>query len=210
MNSSYIQLIQPNLSIAGQDGECLVYVREVFGVAAKYPTASVAWQNTQYKHANETPPNNVSVSIWFSWETDGHVAVWNNGTIYSTTAQGDKTFPSIQALVDFIQEGIVYLGWSEDINGVRVVQEEEDMTLSNDEAQVLYQLAVPGQPVNMSWANAWTGQNLDDALHALQNDPSIQGYINGLLHPVTPAIDLAELTDKVLADQLDQNIDAGK
>lgn len=117
---NYDQLIQPNLTIVGQDGECLVYVREVFGVPAKYPTASAAWQNA-IQHTG-TPPSNVAVPIWFSWETDGHVAVWDNGTIYSTTAQGDKTFSSIASLTAFIGEGIEYLGWSEDINNVRVVQ----------------------------------------------------------------------------------------
>lgn len=120
---NYQQLIQPDLSIVGVDGECLVYVREVFGAVAKYPTASVAWQNA-IQHTG-TPPANNAVPIWFSWQTDGHVAVWDNGTIYSTTAQGDKTFDSIPDLIAFIQEGIEYLGWSEDINSKRVVQPQE-------------------------------------------------------------------------------------
>lgn len=118
---NYEQLIQPNLKIVGTPELCLVYVREVFGVAALYPTAAAAWQNAQYKHTG-TPPAN-AVPIWFSYnQPTGHVAVWNNGTVYSTTAQGDKTFTSIQALMNYIGEGIEYLGWSEDINNVRVVQ----------------------------------------------------------------------------------------
>jgi hypothetical protein len=119
----YEQAIQPNLSIVGQDGYCLVYVHEVFGVPAEYPSATVAWQSAQFPHPGETPPSNIAVPVWFSYNgPDGHVAVWDKGTIYSTSAQGDKTFPSIQALVSWMGEGMTYLGWSEDINSVRVVQ----------------------------------------------------------------------------------------
>jgi len=125
MTPNYIQLVQPNLNIVGVDGECLVYVREINGAPPVYPTALVAWQNTQYKHAGSTPPSNISVPIWFDWETDGHVAEWAQGKIYSTTAQGDKIFSSIQNLMDYIGGGIEYLGWSEDINNARVVEPQE-------------------------------------------------------------------------------------
>lgn len=142
----YQQLVQPNLNIVGQDGLCLVYVREVFGAPAEYPTASVAWQNTSYPHAGEQPPSTLAVPIWFSWETDGHVAVWDNGTVYSTTAQGDKTFPSIQALMDYIQEGIAYLGWSEDINSERVVEPQEEAMPNEGDVINIFELQDGRQP----------------------------------------------------------------
>lgn len=119
----YEQLKQPNLSIIGSEGLCLVYVREVFNVPAKYGTATIAWNNAQYRYSNQEPPNNISVPIWFSYNgPDGHVAVWHNGVIYSTSAQGDKTFTNIPELVSWMGEGFVYLGWSEDLNGERVVE----------------------------------------------------------------------------------------
>lgn len=121
---TYIQLVQPNLNIVGQDGACLAYVRQVFGASVQYSTAALAWQNAEYQHSG-TPPA-VAVPIWFSWQTDGHVAVWDNGTIYSTTAQGDKTFNSIDDLTGYIGEGIEYLGWSEDVDKLRVVEPQED------------------------------------------------------------------------------------
>lgn len=117
------QLKSPNLAVVGQPEECLVYVREVFGVGAKYPTATTGWNGTQYKHAGEQPPTDVSVPVWFSWQKDGHVAVSVPGKgIYSTSAKGDKVFPNIQALLSFMGGGVKYLGWSEDVDGVRVVQ----------------------------------------------------------------------------------------
>jgi len=171
----YQQLVQPNLNIVGQDGLCLVYVREVFGAPAEYPTASVAWQNTQYPHAGEQPPSTLAVPIWFSWETDGHVAVWDNGTVYSTTAQGDKTFPSIQALMDYIQEGIAYLGWSEDINSERVVQPQEDEMPNDGDIINAYQLFY-GRPATPAEQAVYTAKpwNASDGLFYGMIEPNVK------------------------------------
>jgi opacity protein-like surface antigen len=173
---NYQQLIQPNLSVVGQNGECLVYVREVFRVSAKYATATAAWENAQYKHSG-TPPAN-AVPIWFSWEADGHVAVWDNGTIYSTTAQGDKTFASIQALMDYIGGGIAYLGWSEDINNVRVVQGENmsPMTaiVDNETATRLFNGWLFRYPKDQAEANNIIGMNVQVAMAWLDGQPERQ------------------------------------
>lgn len=121
----YSQIKAPNLGVVGVPGECLVYSREIFNVPAKYPTATSAWANATYKHPGQLPPTNVSTPVWFSLTStpDGHVAVSVPGKgIYSTTAQGDKIFPSIQALMNYMGSGIEYLGWSEDIDGERVVE----------------------------------------------------------------------------------------
>lgn len=117
----YEQLKAPNLSVVGVPEECLVYVREVFGVAAKYPTAIAGWDEAQYKHNNATPPSDVSVPVWFNWSSFGHVAVSVPGRgFYSTTKEGDKVFGSLSELESFI--GCTYLGWSEDVDGVPVVE----------------------------------------------------------------------------------------
>lgn len=117
----YEQLKAPNLSIVGQPEQCLVYVREVFGIGAKYPTAASGWQNAAHKHPAEQPPTNVAVPVWFALGKDGHVAVSVPGKgVYSTSAHGDKVFTNISNLLSFI--GGTYLGWSEDVDGVSVVK----------------------------------------------------------------------------------------
>jgi len=125
------QLIQPNLSVVGQSDLCLAYVTTIFNVPEKYNTATDAWNAAQYKHVGD-PPTNVSVPVWFSWTGTingitanyGHVACSVNGTkFYSVSAIGDQIFNSIQELMNFIGGGIEYLGWSEDINNDRVVEE---------------------------------------------------------------------------------------
>lgn len=121
MSANYTQLKNPNLNVVGESDECLVYVREVFDVAAKYPTATAGWENAQYKFPGEQPPTDVAVPVWFSWEADGHVAVSVPGKgFYSVSAQGDKVFATLQELESYI--GCTYLGWSEDIDGVRVAE----------------------------------------------------------------------------------------
>jgi len=123
----YEQVVQPDLGVEGKEGQCLVYVREIFKVATKYPSALADWDaSTALNHANEQPPANVSVPIFFSYvgpeDQDGHVAVWDQGTIYSTSAKGDKTFSSVQELIEWMDESFAYLGWSEEIDGVAVVK----------------------------------------------------------------------------------------
>lgn len=126
---NYSQIKQPNLSVVGQEGLCLAYVTEVFGVPNDYPSATVAWEDAQFKHPGEQPPIDVAVPVWFSYNgPDGHVAVSVPGKgIYSTSAQGDKVFGNVAELVSWMGEGMTYLGWSEDINTIRVVEGEEEM-----------------------------------------------------------------------------------
>jgi LysM repeat protein len=114
------QLKQANLNIAGIPGECLMWVREVFGIAAKYPTAISGWENAEYKHAGEQPPAGVDVPVWFTWETSGHVGISTPQGVYSVLKNGVEIKPNVEVLASDI--GGTYLGWSEDVDGVRVVQ----------------------------------------------------------------------------------------
>lgn len=117
---AYRQLRAPNLKTVGKSGYCLVYARSVFGVGSKWATAALAWANASYKHTGN-PPNDASVPVWFKYGKDGHVAVSVPGKgVYSTTAQGVKVFKTVAECASYVKA--TYLGWSEDINGVRVVQ----------------------------------------------------------------------------------------
>lgn len=149
----YQQLKSFISSVVGTPGNCLIYVRESFGIASNgTPTASAGWARAVYRHSG-TPPTNISVPIWFSWENSGHVASWVNGVIHSTTAQGMKTFNSISALTSYIGQGIQYLGWSEDVDGVRVVEPEVTPTPAGKTITLpansgLWHLYKPGGPYN--------------------------------------------------------------
>lgn len=125
---SDIQLKAPNLNIIGQSGWCLQYVTEIFGAmghgANSNTTAISEWNSAAYKHPGVNPPADVAVPVWFSYNgPSGHVAVSVPGKgVYSTSAVGDKVFSSVEALVNWMGEGFKYLGYSEDINTVRVAE----------------------------------------------------------------------------------------
>lgn len=136
-----IQLVQPNLSIIGRIAWCLEYTRKMFGAPVVEPTAWSAWEASQFKHFDAVPTD-VAVPCWFEYpvgsQGPGHVvdSVPGKGFYSSpystyTTAQyqqGNNTravLPSI-AEVERLYH-CKYVGWSEDISGVRVVMEGDDM-----------------------------------------------------------------------------------
>jgi len=127
---AYTQIKSPDLSVVGQPLLCLVYSRQVFGVAAKYQYATLAWENAKFAHTDALP--NVAVPVWFSWtgkvdgvsKNWGHVAVFVPGKgVYSTPLRAGTTnfvTSTVEQMATAI--GGRYLGWSEDINDVRVAQ----------------------------------------------------------------------------------------
>ncbi len=131
------QLVQPNLTIVGKPGYCLAYTEDVFATPHLYYNATEGWGKAQFKHTDQ-PDASIAVPIWFSFDDpDGHVCVWANNQVYSTTAQGMKTFANIQALLNYMNNGtinehMVYLGWSEDLATVRIV-EGGNMGLTHDQ-----------------------------------------------------------------------------
>lgn len=104
-------------------GRCLSYVRTAFDVAGKYATATEGWQGAAYKHANDRNPPR-AVPLWFhsSVTSAGHVAIslgdgqlWTDGWPTNTKKNGQTSIAGLEQ-----SWKATYLGWSEDINGVRI------------------------------------------------------------------------------------------
>lgn len=70
-----------------------------------------------------------------------------------------------------------YIGWILPNN-----YKSGDNMATKEQLIVLYRLAFPNQPDNMDWVTAWTGKDMSDALQALRDDPSRQGYITQLVN----------------------------
>lgn len=123
---SYQQIVQPNLNVAGTVGDCLAYAREMFGAPGGVTWAWQAWENAKYKHsASEALPTDVDVLLWYSYKgTEGHVTVNVVGRgIYSSPYQRGTTHAVLASIADVERiYGVVYVGWSEDVNGVRVCE----------------------------------------------------------------------------------------
>lgn len=140
---SYEQLVVPNPNIPCEPGMCLQYVRQTFGAPIVEPTATAGWNNAQYQHTDYNFPEGVCVPLWFAIPgvPAGHVVLlMADGSIYSTSddATVPHHHPSLNDLIWYYgprvepqyQLELQYLGWSEDISGVRVVQNTEITTES--------------------------------------------------------------------------------
>ena len=110
-------------------GWCQAGARVQFGAPAvwlsdgTYDTATKAWNRTKYKHRDRNFPRGLAVPIWFGWGTDGHVAVsLGDGRIRTTSFfnNGFDIYGSLDALMRAMPS-LRFEGWSEDINGVKVV-----------------------------------------------------------------------------------------
>lgn len=123
------QIITPNPDIACTPGWCLMYVRETYRVAAKYPTATSGWEASMRKHHDQNFPENTWVPIWFSLSNnpDGHVALRSpDGSVWSAS-HPIRTNPvhhnSIQDTISYYGGRLTYLGWTEDIEDQLVVSD---------------------------------------------------------------------------------------
>lgn len=133
---AYKQLKDANIGIQYTGGWCLNAVQRAFGAPWSGASATDAWYNrTTYKHT-DIPPLGITVPIYFdglNGEPAGHVAIrLDDGTVASSTLAGTHNglyiHPNIEHLLQVYRNygytGIRYLGWAEDIGGMRVVQEE--------------------------------------------------------------------------------------
>lgn len=141
---SYKQLI-PGTPVSESFGLCLAQIRKCFGVAALHPTATVAANATKHRHTSRTMPN-VNVPVWFNhwgtygsparYDNFGHVVMWDaakkkfwSTPLWPSSPYGGVWFDSLAAVERHI--GGTYRFWSEDINGVRVVEPGSGGTPAN-------------------------------------------------------------------------------
>ena len=123
------QLITPNPHIPCQPGWCLQYVRQAFGLPARHPTATAAWEASESKHRDRNFPKGVWHPVWFSLanEPAGHVALRSpSGTVFSTSDLGSVPHEHLDLsdLMNYYARygmTLTYLGWTEDVAGYPVL-----------------------------------------------------------------------------------------
>ena len=126
---TFIQVITPNPEIPCTPGWCLQYVRQAYGLPARYSSATEAWDNSTSQHADWDFPADCWVPVWFSLATEpaGHVALRApDGSVYSSSDANTSTphhHPSLDDLISYYAAGnpLTYLGWTEDVAGYPVV-----------------------------------------------------------------------------------------
>lgn len=103
---------------------CLQFVRSCFGVSAKYPNAKKAWENAKFRHT-ETDSAKIPVGVPVFYRTgtnNWHVVIsaGDGGMCYSSDVGGRGKIGRIGIQKLAKAWGITLLGWTEDLNGVRV------------------------------------------------------------------------------------------
>lgn len=126
-----IQLITPNPVIPCTPGMCLEYVRETFGIGPKYPSATAGWEASPTQHTDQNFPADAWVPVWFSLSDNpnGHVALRQpDGSIWSSS-NPTSTIPmhhtSLWGIQSYYGDKLTYLGWTEDIEGTRIMNNIE-------------------------------------------------------------------------------------
>lgn len=128
----YKQLKDATMKIGYVGGWCLKFVQDAFGTDHPYPTAIAEWDATSPYNHTDRPPAGVTVPVFFSLGNvpAGHVAIsLNDGFIASSTQAGTHATPYFHKNLDDLiavygkyNGGATYLGWSEMVGSVRVVE----------------------------------------------------------------------------------------
>ena len=102
---------------------CLMFVRSCFGVAAREPNAKRAWETAKHRHATTNAaaiPAGVPV-FWRTGTVNWHIALSVGGGRCYSTDIGGKGKVGLIGIAELSRRwGATLLGWSEDLNGVRV------------------------------------------------------------------------------------------
>lgn len=170
------QLKDASMTVGYVGGWCLKYVQDAFGTDHPYPTALSAWNNN-YGGGNHVglPPMGVTVPVYFSLGTEpaGHVAIrLDDGMVASSTLSDSHARPyfhkdinDLVAVYGKYNGGCRYLGWSEYVGTVRVVQESQ-VNATDDQIRAAY-LDILGRPVDAgalvhyrAYTNAFVRQDL--------------------------------------------------
>ena len=101
---------------------CLMFVRSCYGVAAREPNAKRAWETAKHRHAT-TNAASIPAGVPVFWRTrtvNWHIAISiGGGYCYSTDIPRGKV--GRIGITDLSRRwGATLLGWTEDLNGVRV------------------------------------------------------------------------------------------
>lgn len=124
------QLIAPNPNIPCQPGWCLQYVRQAFGLPARYGTATEAWEKSASQHRDRDFPPGVWIPVWYGLDREpaGHVVLMApNGNVYSTSDLGSvphlhPDLADLERYYAYYGMTLTYRGWTEDVAGYPVIE----------------------------------------------------------------------------------------
>lgn len=183
---SWRQLVAPNPSIPVKPGWCLAFVQQAFRAPWAGSTATDGWNKAQAKHADQNFPNGVAVPVWFAMagEPAGHVALRMADSSYYSTSHPTNTtpyhHPSLAHLMTYYGGRLTVRGWSEDLNGYRVIEQvkEEDVTTKEDLEKLW--AGFLDRPVMDSEYKEFVGRPLELILNTVWSSSEFKTRMDGL------------------------------
>jgi hypothetical protein len=124
------QLITPTAWIPATGGWCLQYVRQAYGLEARYDSATEAWEKSTTKHRDRNFPEGMWTPVWYGIDIEplGHVVLRApDGTVYSTSDYSGwprihKDLADLEAFYAYYGMNLQYRGWTEDVAGFPVME----------------------------------------------------------------------------------------
>lgn len=193
----YRQLITPTPDIPAEEGMCLQYVRQTFGLPVRYGSATEAWNNSTSQHRDRTYPKGVWFAVWWALDknVNGHVAlVAPDGRVFSTSNLNPnplKIHPNVADVEAYYGRygfTLTYRGWTEDVAGTPVIapKEEDDMPLTDADINKLYTKEVARQggakgTTNLMATVAWLDTNLGRVINTqAEQNAMIKGLVGAV------------------------------
>lgn len=107
----------------GFGGMCLQWSRMAYNVPARYGHARLAWTSARHRHVTSGwggIPLGAPIFMDRSSSRWGHVAIFVGGGQMGTTDSSRST-THVTNIQNWVNAGWRFLGWTEDLNGVRVL-----------------------------------------------------------------------------------------
>lgn len=123
------QLVNPTPIIPATGGWCLQYVRQAFGLPARYNDATEAWEKSTSKHRDRNFPPGLWTPVWYGIAENplGHVILLAPDlTVYSTSDYSGwpvhhNSLADLEAFYAYYGLTLQYRGWTEDVAGYAVL-----------------------------------------------------------------------------------------
>lgn len=123
------QLITPTPWIPATGGWCLQYVRQAYGLPARYASATEAWEQSESKHRDRNFPPGLWTPVWYDIDIEplGHVVLLApDGRVYSTSDYSGwpvihASLADLEAFYAYYGMKLIYRGWTEDVAGYAVM-----------------------------------------------------------------------------------------
>ena len=139
--------VTPNLSFRVLAGNCLAMAQGIVGAPVNHPSATDAANATKYRHESRNMPDSIAV-LWFDhwgsygdhgrevYKNWGHVVIYipDRGYASSSPVPGEVSAPYIYDTIGDVERTFAcsFRFWSEDLNGKRVCQEEDEEMTDED------------------------------------------------------------------------------